>query len=164
MNVIVPRITMTISGRWLEEVEWRSEPQNAAIYHALWLAWLAAIERDDHFDPFAWWMKKHCDAESLYLKPDYPFIVKDIYLAYHGDKGANGSRGSLTGMAKIGAKTVVGHTHSPGIEKGCYMIGTSSQLNLEYTSGPSSWLNTHCIIHANGKRQLVHIIRGAWRK
>jgi hypothetical protein len=34
---------------------------------------------------------------------------------------------------------------------------------LEYTAGPSSWLNTHCLLHADGKRQLIHIIDGKWR-
>jgi hypothetical protein len=98
------------------------------------------------------------------LTNDYPFIIKDIYCGYHGDRGANGARGSLAGWAKIGTKVIVGHTHSPGIEKGAYMIGTSSKLSLEYTSGPSSWMNTHAIIHPDGKRQLITIINGEWRK
>jgi hypothetical protein len=26
-----------------------------------------------------------------------------------------------------------------------------------------SWLNTHCLITANGKRQLINVIYGDWR-
>ena len=52
--------------------------------------------------------------------------------------------------------------NSPQINKGVYQVGTSSKLKLEYTHGPSSWLNTHCIIYANGKRTLINIIGGEW--
>ena len=138
--------------------------QNAEIYHELWAAWLAAIRADQPFDPYTWWLKTNCEADCLYLMNDYPFLIKGIYCGYHGDRGANGSRGTLAGWAKIGAKTVVGHTHSPGIEKGCFMVGCSCILSLEYTHGPSSWMNTHAIIHQDGKRQLITIINGEWRK
>jgi hypothetical protein len=36
-------------------------------------------------------------------------------------------------------------------------------LKAEYTSGPSGWLNTHCVIYPNGKRSLLNIIKGKWR-
>jgi len=163
-NVIVSSNHHDHIKRWLEEVDWRTEPWNSAIYHELWGAWIEAIDNGEDFHPFIYWMRKHCPLEAMYLTPDYPFIVQDIYLGFHGDRGSNGARGNLTGFSKIGAKTIVGHTHSPGIEKGAYMIGTSSQLNLEYTSGPSSWHHTHCIVHPNGKRQLVHIIEGYFRR
>lgn len=162
-SVIVPSNHHDHITRWLEEVDWRNELWNARIYHELWAAWIAAIECDESFTPYTWWMKQNCKADVLYLENDYPFIVKGIYLGYHGDRGANGARGSLTGFSKIGTKTVIGHTHSPGIEKGCYQVGTSSKLRLEYTSGPSSWMNTHALIHRNGKRQLVSVIEGTWR-
>lgn len=162
-SVIVPSNHHNHIKRWLEEVEWRSEPWNARLYHQLWDAWLEAIEKNESFHPFTHWMKNNCGADVLYLTDDYPFIIKDIYVGYHGDKGINGARGTINSFAKIGSKTIVGHTHSPGIDKGCFMIGTSSKLNLEYTSGPSSWMNTHAIIHANGKRQLINIVYGEWR-
>ena len=46
---------------------------------------------------------------------------------------------------------------------GVYQVGTSSRLKLEYNSGPSSWLHTHCCIYPNGKRTLITIIDGQWR-
>jgi hypothetical protein len=65
-------------------------------------------------------------------------------------------------MTKIGVRLVTGHGHSPAIEHGHYRVGTSTYLKLDYTEGPSSWLNTHCIIYANGKRSLLNIVFGKW--
>lgn len=163
-NVIVPSNHHNHIKRWLEETEWRHDMVNAKIYHEMWVAWLKAIDEAKDFHPFNWWMKQHDTTNTLWLTNDYPFIVEGIYLGYHGDRGPNGARGSIKNMSKIGAKTVIGHTHSPGIEKGCYQVGTSTWLSLEYTSGPSSWHNTHCLVHPNGKRQLVNIVDGEWRK
>ncbi len=161
-SVVVPSNHHEHITRWLEEVDWRTEPWNARIYHEMWAAWLEAIENGDDFSPYVWWMKKNCKADVLYLTNDYPFIIRGIYLGYHGDRGMNGARGSLASFSKIGAKTVTGHSHTPGIEKGAYAVGTSTYLSLEYTHGPSSWMNSHLIIHSNGKRQLIHIIDGEW--
>lgn len=164
-SVIVPSNHHNHIKRWLEEVDWKSELWNARIYHEMWSAWITAIEqgKEDSWHPFTWWMQKNCKANALYLQEDYPFIVQGIYLGYHGDRGPNGSRGNIKSFAKIGVKTVTGHPHQPGIEKGAYQVGTSSKLRLDYNPGPSSWLNTHCIVHANGKRQLINIIYGDWR-
>jgi hypothetical protein len=99
-----------------------------------------------------------------FLHRDQSHTVKDIELGYHGDKGANGARGSVRTFSKIGPKTIIGHSHSPKIFGSCYQVGTSSGLKLEYNSGPSSWLNTHAIIYPNGKRALINIINGKWKK
>ncbi|MCI0560001.1 MAG: hypothetical protein MN733_16045, partial [Nitrososphaera sp.] len=164
VSVIVPSNHANHIQRWLREVDWRAEPWNAKIYHEMWAAWLDALDNQQPFHPFNWWLKHNCKADVIHLQPDYPFIVKGIYLGYHGDKGINGAKGTLNQFAKIGVKTVIGHWHTPSIEKGAYQVGTSTRLNLEYTEGPSSWLNTHCICHANSKRQLINVIKGAWRR
>lgn len=166
LNVIVASNHHEHIARWLEEADPKQEPWNAVIYHELMLAWLNAVQDGkDHFDPFAHWMTEHCQAECKFVGRDEPYVVEDILVSMHGDKGPNGSRGSLVGLSRMGVKTVVGHTHAPAIEKGCYMVGTSSVLNLEYSAGgPSSWLNTHAIIHPNGKRQLINVINGRWCK
>jgi hypothetical protein len=163
ISVVVPSNHHDHIMRWMETVEWRTELWNARIYHELWVEWLSAIEKEKEWSPFIWWMKKNCSANALYLREDYPFIIKDIYLGYHGHRGSDGARGNIKGFAKIGAKTITGHTHSPEVDKGAYRVGTSSQLRLDYTKGASSWLGSHCLIHPNGKRQIVHIIYGDWR-
>jgi hypothetical protein len=82
----------------------------------------------------------------------------------HGDKGPNGARGSLKNLRGVGVKSIIGHSHSPGISEGCYQVGTSSCLRLDYNAGPSGWLNTHCVLYANGKRSLINIIGNeGWR-
>lgn len=65
---------------------------------------------------------------------------------------------------RTGLVSLTHNSHSPGIEQGAYQTGTSTYLTLEYTSGPSSWLQTHCVVYANGKRALLSVINGKWRK
>jgi len=119
-------------------------------------------------DPFASWMKQNLPnslkKRITFLARDESFRIHGIELCLHGDRGLNGARGSAKSLSKIGAKIVIGHSHTPCIEKGAYQVGTSTRLNLEYNrDGPSSWLNTHCIIYKNGKRALINIINGRWR-
>lgn len=90
-------------------------------------------------------------------------IVAGIECGMHGHYGPNGSRGSARNMRRIGVKSIIGHSHTPAIEEGCYQVGTSTKLTRGYTHGPSSWLNTHCVIYPNGKRTLINIIDGKWR-
>jgi len=82
----------------------------------------------------------------------------------HGDIGPNGARGSIKNIAKIGERSVVGHSHVCSILMGTFQVGTSSKLQLEYNHGPSSWMHAHCVVHKNGKRQMIFIMDGDWRK
>jgi hypothetical protein len=90
-------------------------------------------------------------------------VVEGIECGMHGHYGPNGSRGSARNMRRIGVKSIIGHSHTPAIEEGCYQVGTSTKLSRGYTHGPSSWLNTHALIYPNGKRTLLNIIDGKWR-
>ena len=56
----------------------------------------------------------------------------------------------------MNTKIVVGHYHSPGRKDGALAVGTSTKLRVGYNNGPSSWLQTHVIIHNDGRAQ--HII------
>jgi hypothetical protein len=77
----------------------------------------------------------------------------------HGDIGSNGSRGSLLQMRKLNTKIIVGHYHSPGRKDGALSVGTSTQMRVGYNIGPSSWLQSHVIIHKNGKAQHINFIK-----
>jgi hypothetical protein len=90
------------------------------------------------------------------------FTIHGVLLSEHGDKGPNGARGSAQNLSKIGEKSILGHSHAPKIIAGTFQVGTSSKLKLEYNKGPSSWMHTHCILHKNGKRQMINIINGKW--
>jgi len=153
--------------RWLNECDPKIEPWNAIIYHELMYKMLKQTNMGDNGaeypDPF----ELYCDGK---LTENFRFMgrrdstqIFDIEVGYHGDQGTNGARGSRAQFSILPTKTVVGHSHSPGITKGCYQVGTSSTLAMEYNVGPSSWHHAHCIVYGNGKRQLVFIVDGKYR-
>ncbi len=168
-NVIVASNHHDHVLQWLKETDPKLDPQNALLYHELMLQVLRdAIDAGPGApsrDAFAIWARENWDgtADVRFLARDESFQILGIELGFHGDVGANGTRGSAGAFTKIGAKTVIGHRHSCCIEKGCYQCGCMTPLRAEYTRGPSSWLNTNCAIWEDGKRQLIHIIRGEWR-
>jgi len=88
------------------------------------------------------------------------YKVKGWELGQHGDVGANGSRGSLLNYRKLNTKIVVGHYHSPGRKDGAIAVGTSTHLRVGYNQGPSSWLQSHVIIHNDGRAQHINFIDG----
>jgi len=85
--------------------------------------------------------------------------IKGIDITQHGDKGTNGSRGSAKGFAKTTMKTMIGHSHTPCIEKGCWQVGTSTD-RMSYAKGYSTWMLVDGLIYFNGKRALVSHIKG----
>lgn len=156
--------------RWVKDADWKRDPVNAICYLDLAKAQLEAIAaNDNNFMLAEYALQAYGLPKNVrMLRVDESYVVlKDrsggIELGYHGDLGRNGARGNIRQYAQMGRKTVIGHSHSAGIDGGCYQVGTSSQLDLGYNSGPGSWSWTHCIIHANGKRQLVTMYDGAWR-
>lgn len=157
--------------RWLNEADPKTEPWNAKTYHALMWMMLDNVhyETDGSFsypNPFELWATwKYPDVDVEFTGRNESYKIMGIEISNHGDVGTNGSRGSLLQYSRLANKCIIGHSHSPGINKGAYQVGTSSKLKLEYTRGPSSWMNTHAIIYPNGKRQLINIIQGGkWRK
>ena len=168
INIIISSNHNDHLKHWLNECDTNKEPWNAKIYHFLMYEMLTAIEADPEEipNPFELWFVNQLNDnnKTIFLKRTQSFKMFDIEIAAHGDIGANGSRGSRDSFANLPSKCIIGHSHSPGIEKGVYQVGTSSKLKLDYNEGPSSWLNTHAIIYPNGKRQLINIIKGKWRK
>lgn len=98
-----------------------------------------------------------------WLKRDESYRISDIELGAHGDKGANGSKGSPNTLEKGYGNCVVGHSHTPKIIRGFWQVGTSTYLKLPYTEGTSSWCHTSCLVYPNGARQLINSIGGKWR-
>lgn len=152
-------------ARWLREHDWRHDPENAEFYLETALHLVKEIKSGNAVPhPFTYWVEQlKGNAPIRCLKRDESFALKGVELSLHGDKGPNGTRGSRTNLKRIGVKTVIGHSHSPGIDEGCYQTGTSTPLRLDYNQGPSSWLHCHCVLYANGKRSLLPIIDGEWR-
>jgi hypothetical protein len=149
--------------RWLNEADFRSDPKNARFFIDAWSLKLEKFEATGAWTPaFELCYEIMGEARARFLQRDDPFKLGDIEVSFHGHSGANGSRGSLGGFAKLGVKSIVAHTHTPGIQDGCTMVGVGGALDQEYNELPSSWMNTHCIVYANGKRSLVNIIDGEW--
>lgn len=163
-GVIVPSNHDDFLARWLREQDWRLDPENAEFYLETALHMVREIKSGNAVPhPFTHWVNElRKNAPIRCLERDESFVLGGVELAMHGDKGANGSRGSARGLRRIGVKSIIGHSHSPAIEEGCYQAGTSTPLRVEYTIGPSSWQNAHVILYANGKRAILPIIDGLW--
>jgi hypothetical protein len=168
-SVIVASNHNDFVNRYMKDVDWREDPTNARFYleTALHLINNARIDQEGFHmpDPFGFWFAKLARGVSnaRVLKRDESLALGGIELSMHGDIGPNGSRGSARNLRRVGVKSIIGHSHAPCINEGCYQVGTSTSLKLEYNIGPSAWLNTHCVLLANGKRQLISIIDGNWR-
>jgi hypothetical protein len=155
-------------ARWVMRTDWRSDLRNAAFYLETAQAMLASARLgpggSEYTDPWAYWVERlRGSADVRCLGPWESFKLADVECGMHGHLGPNGARGTLRNLARLGARVISGHSHTPGIEEGHYQCGTSTPLRLEYTRGPSSWLNTHCVVYANGKRALLTVVDGAWR-
>lgn len=152
--------------RWMKEADWRSDPANAVFYleTALYLASNTRMGPNggEVPDPFKYWGERLLTTPERcrFLSSNDSMILADVDVGSHGHEGANGARGSLKGYARLGAKSITGHSHTPGVYEGAMQVGTSSKLRMEYNKGPSSWMHTHAILYANGKRTLVHCIDG----
>lgn len=166
-NVIVASNHDNFLSRWIIGTDWRDIPNNAEFYLETAQAMLKSVRKGpggaEYADPFAYWVDRlKGDADIKALGPNESFMIADIEVGLHGDKGPNGSRGTMINLRRTGHKLITGHTHAPGIEEGHYKAGTSTPRTLEYTNGPSSWLNTHVVIYANGKRALISIFDDRW--
>lgn len=154
--------------RWVLTHDWKTDPKNAQFYLETAAAMLDSTTMGtggaEYQDPFTHWVEKLSKNPGVKcLKIDESLTLAGIEVGIHGHQGPNGSRGSAKNLSRLGAKTIIGHSHTPCIQEGCFQAGTSTPLRLEYTHGPSSWLNTHVVVYASGKRSLITIIEGQWR-
>lgn len=166
-SVIVPSNHDDFISRWIIADDWKKNPTNSKFYLETALAMLESSTMTpngtSYKDPFAYWVGQLSKNPRLRcLDADESFTLAGIECGMHGHQGPNGSRGSIKNLGKLGTRAIVGHSHTPGIDNGCYQTGTSTPLKLEYTHGPSSWLNAHVAVYASGKRSLIFIIDGDW--
>lgn len=145
--------------RWLEDGLHVKEPQNALIGHKLWIA---KYEGKDPLETGAilYGLKKE---KFDFLQRDESFKIGGVELGFHGDQGANGSKGGLQSHENSHGNSVTGHTHEERILRGAWVVGTTSKLRVGYNKGASSWTQTSCLVYANGMRQLITSIKGKCR-
>ena len=191
-SVIVNSNHDQMMKEWTRLADYRKDPENAEFFLRLELFMHEQIRKEPHLEPklLKWAVgeaiarrvgRQHgliaraivegaggMKSTATFLREDESFIVAPdanggIELGMHGHRGPNGARGSLFNIAKMGRKSVIGHSHSAGIHEGCYQVGLSGKMDQGYNAGPSSWSHTHCVIYKNGKRTLVTMYAGKWR-
>ena len=96
------------------------------------------------------------------LGRDQSFKVGRWELGVHGDVGQNGSKGSLLQFRRLNTKIIVAHYHSPERKDGALSVGTSTKLRVDYNIGASNWMQSHVIIHKDGKCQHVNFVDGKY--
>lgn len=140
--------------RWLINNDWKKNIKNALEY----IEYSACILRGDATKGIIPYLIEQKFPRMRTLDRSTSFKVKGWELGQHGDVGSNGSRGSLLQMRSLNTKCVVGHYHSPGRKDGALAVGTSTTLRVGYNIGPSSWLQSHVIIHQDGRAQHINFI------
>jgi hypothetical protein len=153
--------------RYLRKVKYRKDPMNFEFCTVLSADLMSASRRGIKKDFFKTGLEitrnpKHAD-KILWLTTEDDHLVGGVHVGAHGDKAANGARGSIKAMKKSYPRGVIGHSHTPGIYKNMFQVGTTSLLRLGYNKGASSWVHCSCLVYRNGQRQLINSINGNWR-
>jgi len=162
-NVVIVRSNHDdFLDRWLKNEDWKKQPtlKNSRLYMKL---------SDVLLEQYAENPRKIKGVIPTLINRRYPnyitldrnssYKVKDWELSQHGDSGISGSRGSLQQFRKLNTKIVVGHYHTPGRKDGALSVGTSTKLRVGYNIGPSSWLQSHVIIHNDGRVQHITFVK-----
>ncbi len=163
-NVVIVRSNHDdFLDRWLKNEDWKKQPtfKNSKLY----MEYSHLLLDQYGNDPYnvkgvipALINKKF--PKYITLGRSASYRVKNWELGQHGDIGANGTRGSLLQFRKLNTKIVVGHYHTPGRKDGALAVGTSTNMRVGYNLGPSSWLQSHVIIHEDGRAQHINFING----
>lgn len=162
--------------KYIESKDWFKDPVNIAICSEIF----AALQKDLEargpelfevapMDPVNWWLQQHAPfavthgRRSDMLLPESP-DSKKIAVTLHGDIGPGGGKASSMGVfRKWNQWSIIGHMHAAAIHGPVWRVGTSTHLTEHYINGPrTNWTHTHALIYANGQRQLLNIVNGAF--
>ena len=141
--------------RYIEDGRFVNDPTNYKLSVKL------AAAAVDHLDPLQYAIEEILNYKNdkvHWLKEDQSFPVYGVEVAMHGDRGANGSRGSLQIFEKGLGNCVTAHTHSAAIIRNAFCVGTVGLMDQGYNRGLSSWTRTCCLIYKNGTKQLINFI------
>ena len=153
--------------RWIIDTDWREDPENADFYFetalAMWQSAHVGKGGTEYLDPFAYWLRKLSTNPGVRaLDKDESFKLARFECGMHGHRGPNGVRGSIKNLSRLGSLVISGHGHTPGWEEGHRRVGTSAE-RMEYEEGPSSHLQTHCVVYDSGASCLLTVIGDKWR-
>lgn len=156
VDVVIPEANHnTHLKRFLEEGRYVGDPMNYKF--SLKLA-LAACEGKNPLQYAIESLLGYMSDSVKWLKMDEKFNVYGVECSLHGDKGANGSRGSLAIFEKGLGNSVTAHTHTAAILRNVCSVGTMSLMDMGYNEGLSNWTRTCCLIYRNGTKQLINFI------
>tara|TARA_R110000796_G_scaffold215732_2_gene331748 strand:+ start:16045 stop:17679 length:1635 start_codon:yes stop_codon:yes gene_type:complete len=142
--------------RHITDMNWKNDLHNSPAYLHYALI-QQTTNLSEHGNLFGYLLNLEYKRNKVkYLKHGDHLTVKGFNLAMHGDFGANGSRGNITQFKRLNFKMVHAHNHSPIIMDGVTSVGLTGKVDQYYArKGISTHANAHCIIHKNGKRQLL---------
>ena len=167
-NVVIVRSNHDdFLDRWIKNEDWRKQPtmKNSKLYMEYNIMLLNQYQNDPYNVKGV--IPEIIQSEYpnfITLARDESYKVNDWELGLHGDEGTNGSRGSLNQYRTLNTKIVIGHYHSPGRKDGALAVGTSTKLRIGYNRGASSWLQSHVIIHNDGRAQHISFVRDSKNK
>lgn len=164
-NVVIVRSNHDdFLDRWLKNGDWTKQPtfKNSRLYMQLSDNLLAQHGVGNVIGVIPELIKKRFPKFITLGRSDSYRVKGGWELGQHGDVGANGSRGSLLQFRRLNTKMVVGHYHSPGRKDGALAVGTSTKMRVGYNIGPSSWAQSHVIIHEDGRAQHINFISGEY--
>jgi hypothetical protein len=146
--------------RYLEEGDFMKDPWNARIASQL----VQAVMDDKDPVEVGIRMMGKLPSNVNFLKLGEDYKVWGWQLASHGHKGISGARGSVNSRELGHGKSITGHTHSPIILRDTLIVGTSTDLDLDYTKGQgSAWMAANAVVYDGGLVQLLPIIEGKWK-
>lgn len=139
-------------NRYLEEGRYVDDMENFRIAAKL-LDYYAAADEND---PVEYGIKLIARARGIefpdniiFLKRTSDYKVEGYQLAAHGDRGAAGGYGSITGKEKAYGRSVTGHVHKAQAYRNTHTVGTMLlPADAYYTRGnPIDWSNSHLAIY-----------------
>lgn len=149
--------------RWLKNEDWKKQPtfKNSRLYMKFSDLLLEQYGKDPYnVKGIIPALINERFPKFITLGRSASYKVKGWELGQHGDVGSNGSRGSLLQFRQLNTKIIVGHYHSPGRKDGAIAVGTTTKLRVGYNKGASGWLQSHVIIHNDGRAQHINFING----
>src|SRR5262249_53575597 len=99
-------------SRWMNECDPRKDPENCVFWAKTFQAMCAAARMGQHgieeLDPFTYWGKQLLSnpGNAVFLGANDSYMRYGIEFGLHGDKGPNGSRGTMKSFKALGVKTV----------------------------------------------------------
>ena len=154
--------------RWLRDANFKTDPLNAEFYLEAQLAKYRAMRaQNERFHLVEWSCRRaQCPPSVQFLREDqqFPICGGQIECGMHGHRGTDAFRGSPQGLARLGRKVNIGHTHSAKIHEGVYVAGLSASLEPHYAKGrPKSWSHSHIVTYRSGQRQIITSWGDQWR-